>query len=318
MMMNMLRALKRSLGKINTNQLKDDPTSLKKVMGRMPLMLDEKTYNTSHPNYNSNLVRNFPGRIFNRESSSKNKVYQALSSMTKKGDEICDSSWQKILDDMLNEIKQVPFSSQILERKSFIENYVADLSQRYRSHYMPGWVNIVDAIFLYWLVRMLKPKTIVQTGVCNGLSAAFMVLGLIKNGNEGRIYLIDLPPVFNPHDPAWTATDQVYGVVIPEGKTTGWIVPDAYRDRIEVQNGDAKQLLPQLVDRLDNIDLFFHDSDHTYNHMMFEFAEAKRKLSPGGVIVADDISWNESLWDFADQYQVPAYNYKGTIGAAFF
>jgi predicted O-methyltransferase YrrM len=52
--------------------------------------------------------------------------------------------------------------------------------------------------------------------------------------------------------------------------------------------------------------------------MMFEFAEAKKHLTKNGVIVSDDISWNASLWDFADQYQVPAYNYRGSMGIACF
>jgi hypothetical protein len=36
------------------------------------------------------------------------------------------------------------------------------------------------------------------------------------------------------------------------------------------------------------------------------------------VILADDISWNSSLWDFADGRGVPSYNFRGTMGAAFF
>ena len=107
-------------------------------------------------------------------------------------------------------------------------------------------------------------------------------------------------------------------MVIPEDKTSGWIVPDAYRDHFEVWTGDAKALMPKLVDEVDSIDLFFHDSDHTYDHMMFEFREAKRKLNAGGLVVADDISWNASLWDFADEWDVPSFNFKGTVGVAFF
>jgi predicted O-methyltransferase YrrM len=52
--------------------------------------------------------------------------------------------------------------------------------------------------------------------------------------------------------------------------------------------------------------------------MMFEFREAKRKLRPGGLVVGDDVSWNASVWDFADQYGVPSYNFKGAVGVAFF
>ncbi|MFZ1008138.1 MAG: class I SAM-dependent methyltransferase, partial [Candidatus Sulfotelmatobacter sp.] len=164
----------------------------------------------------------------------------------------------------------------------------------------------------------LKPKTIVQTGVCNGMSSAFMMLGLVKNGGDGSLHVIDLPAVFNPKDAGWTVKGKVYGVVIPEGKSSGWMVPDAYRDRFEVWTGDAKVLLPKMVDKVDSIDLFFHDSEHTYNHMIFEFREAKRKLRPGGLIVGDDVSWNASVWDFADQYGVPSYNFKGAVGVAFF
>ena len=296
-------------------------SSCKEALAQVPLLLADKTFNTSHPDYNAHAVRNYPGRIFNGDNSSKNAVYRALSSLMRRQQgllTIDDHSWSSILDEMLNEVRTILHSEQVFERKAFIENYVADLSGRYGAHYIPGWVNLEDALFLYWLVRMLKPKTVVQTGVCNGLSSAFMVLALVKNGGEGKLYAIDLPPIFNPHDPAWTVKDKVYGVVIPEGKSSGWIVPDAYRDRIEIQCGDAKALLPGLINKLDNVDAFYHDSDHTYHHMMFEFNEVKRKLVSGGVVIGDDISWNESLWDFADQYKVPAYNYKGSVGAAFF
>jgi hypothetical protein len=144
------------------------------------------------------------------------------------------------------------------------------------------------------------------------------MLGLVKNGPEGRLHVIDLPPVFDPIDPAWTVEGKVYGFVIPEGKTSGWLVPDAYRDRLEVWNGDAKDLLPEMVDKVDSIDFFYHDSDHTYNHMMFEFHQAKRKLNEGGLVVGDDIAWNAALWDFADEFAVPSYNFKGAVGVAFF
>jgi predicted O-methyltransferase YrrM len=206
----------------------------------------------------------------------------------------------------------------VFERRAYIENYLKEITEKYDAHYAAGWVNLDDALFLYWLVRKLNPKTIVQTGVCNGLSSAFMMLGLVKNGAAGRLHVIDLPPVFDSKDAAWTVKGKVYGVVIPEGKSSGWIVPDAYRNRFEVWTGDAKVLLPKMVDKVDSIDLFYHDSDHTYDHMMFEFGEAKRKLSPGGLIVGDDVSWNASVWDFADQYRVPSYNFKGAVGVAFF
>jgi predicted O-methyltransferase YrrM len=297
--------------------LKTEEVSFDTAVARLPLMIDEKTYNTSHPDYDANLVRNFPGKIFNADKSCYNIAYANLRQLAKDGI-VADATWRPILDEAMKEAKTVPHADQVFERRVYIEGYIKELAEKYGAHYSAGWVNLDDALFLYWLVRKLKPKTIVQTGVCNGMSTAFMMLGLVKNGSDGSLHVIDLPPVFNSNDAGWTAKGKVYGVVIPEGKSSGWMVPDAYQGRLEVWTGDAKVLLPKLVDKVDSIDLFYHDSDHTYNHMMFEFNEAKRKLKPGGLIVGDDISWNASVWDFADQYGVPSYNFKGAVGVAFF
>jgi predicted O-methyltransferase YrrM len=293
-----------------------DPT-LREAMQRIPLLLAERTYNTSHPDYDARVARNFPGHIFNYDRPCENAAFQALSRAAQ-GDEVADRVWDAALAEALVEAASVAHAQQVFERRSFVEHYMTELGRKYRAHYVPGWVNLDDALFLYWLVRRVKPRTIVQTGVCNGLSAAFMMLGLVKNGPEGSLHVIDLPPVFDPNDPAWTIEGKVYGVVIPEGKTSGWLVPDTYRDRFEVWNGDAKDLLPKMVDKLESIDFFYHDSDHTYNHMMFEFHQGKRKLSKGGLVIGDDVSWNASVWDFADEFGVPSYNFKGAVGVAFF
>ena len=290
---------------------------VRQALREYPLMLDERTYNTAHPNYDHKLVRNFPGKIFNRDRPCENPAFVALTHISQ-GDEIPDHLWHSVLADALVEATAIPHASQVFERRNFIERYVAEISRKYRAHYVPGWVNLEDALFLYWLVRQAKPRKIVQCGVCNGLSAAFMMLGLVKNGPDGTLSVIDMPPIFDPTDPAWTTEGRVYGVVIPEGKTSGWMVPNTYRDRFEVWNGDAKDLLPKMVNKLESLDIFYHDSDHSYNHMMFEFKEAKRKLNKGGLLIGDDVSWNSSLWDFADEFGVPSYNFKGTVGVAFF
>ena len=292
-------------------------TALRNAMQQMPLLRAERTFNTSHPDYDASLVRNFPGHIFNHDLPCNNASFRALARLGRRR-RVPNRAWNAVLRAALAEASSVPHAGQIFERRAFVERYVSELATKYRSHYVPGWVNLDDALFLYWLVRQAKPRTIVQTGVCNGLSAAFMMLALVKNGPEGTLRVIDLPPVFDPDDPAWTVEGTVYGVVIPEGKTSGWLVPDAYRDRLEVWNGDAKDLLPKMIDTVDSIDFFFHDSDHTYDHMMFEFHQVKRKLTKGGLLVSDDVSWNASLWDFADEFRVPSYNFKGTIGVAFF
>lgn len=287
------------------------------VLKKHPLMFARKTYNTNHPDYNAELARNFPGKIFNMNNDLGNPVYAELKKMIK-GDEIAESRWSTILRECLEEARSVPHAEQVFERKAFVEKYMEELEAKYGAYYKPGWVNLDDALFLYWVVRMLKPKAIVQTGVCNGLSSAFMMLALAKNGPEGTLHVVDMPPIFDSSDDNWKIKGKVYGVVIPEGKSSGWLVPDAYRDRYEVLNGDAKDLLPGLLKKVGSIDMFYHDSDHTYDHMMFEFIESKKYLTKRGVIVSDDISWNSSLWDFADEYKAPSYNYRGSMGITCF
>jgi len=291
-------------------------TSLNDAVAASPLMFAHKTYNTAHPDYEPELAGNYPDRIFDAALPCDNALFRAVKQLVR-WKKVPNHAWTHELEIAMQEAKTVPGFDQIMERKIFIEQYLAQLTQRYGSHYVAGWVNIEDALFLYWSVRKLKPKTIVQTGVSNGLSSAFMMLALAKNGPGSKLYAIDLPAIFDPNDPAWTQKDTVFGVVVPQGQSSGWMVPDIYHERFEVQLGDAKALLPSLIDRLDTFELFYHDSDHTYDHMMFEFDQAIRKLAPGGVIIADDISWNASLWDFAKKLRVPSYNFRGTMGVAF-
>jgi predicted O-methyltransferase YrrM len=293
------------------------PAGLRQAIERRPLLIAERTYNTSHPDYDARVVRNFPGHFFNREKPCENAAFSALGQLAQR-DDVPDQAWPAILAETLVEAAAVPYAAQVFERRSWVKQYLAELNRKYHAYYLPGWVNLDDALFLYWLVRQVKPRTIVQTGVCNGLSAAFMMLGLVKNGPEGKLHAIDVPAVFDAQDPAWTVEGKVYDFVIPEGKTSGWLVPEAYRERFELWTGEATKLLPKMVDELTSIDFFYHDSDHSYNHMMFEFHQAKRKLERGGLVVNDDVSWNASLWDFADEFGVPSYNFKGTLGVAFF
>jgi predicted O-methyltransferase YrrM len=210
-----------------------------------------------------------------------------------------------------------PDGLELMERRREAEVTLREAGARFGCTYMPGWVNVDDALLMYWLVRRLRPRTIVQCGVCNGLSTAFMAIALARNGGPADIHAIDRPEVLAPENPAWRVPGQVYGVAIPEGRTSGWLVPDSCRSRVHIERGDAAARLPSLIDSLEGVDLFFHDSDHTYEHMVFEFRQIKPKLRPGGLVLAHDIAWNASLWDMADQWQVPAYNFRGSLGVAF-
>jgi len=280
------------------------------------LLIAPKTYNTRHPDYDARAARNHPGTITGASSNGRHPILAEIASLGE-GTHVAAERWQPIFAAMRAELDADPDGAQLFAERSAADAYVAALGRKYRAEYMPGWVNVDDGLFLYWLARKLRPRTIVQTGVCNGFSCALLALALARNGDGGQLHAIDLPQVFDSADPAWTRRGVTYGVTIPQGRSSGWLVPESCRGHVHLQIGDAAVLLPPLLATLGAIDLFFHDSDHTYDHMAFEFREARRVLRPGGLVVADDIAWNASLWDAAEEWGVPAYNHAGSMGVAF-
>ena len=140
----------------------------------------------------------------------------------------------------------------------------------------------------YAIVRALRPETIVETGVASGVSSAHVLLALHKN-RQGTLHSVEIG-------------DSTY---LPVGHEPGWVVPDWLRGRWKFHLGDARQILPQLMRELPSLDLFTHDSLHTYDHMTFEFEQAFPFLRPGGILIADDALWNEAFWDFARAKMAP-------------
>lgn len=81
----------------------------------------------------------------------------------------------------------------------------------------------------------------------------------------------------------------------------GGAVPERLRGSWNLFKGPAKTNLPRAFQILNGCDFFVHDGEHTYPNMMFEFREAWRHLAAGGLIVADDADWNDSVLDFRDE-----------------
>jgi predicted O-methyltransferase YrrM len=167
--------------------------------------------------------------------------------------------------------------------------------QRYNTGRVTGRDGYDEGLRLYELLRDLRPAVAVETGVCNGVSTAFLLKALEDNG-EGELYSIDLPEVAGEEYAAGTFWDGKGGAVIPPGKEPGWMVPRDLRERWHFILGRSQDELPPLLERVGGIDFFMHDSEHSYECMSFEFATAWSALRPGGVLVADDVDVN-SAWD---------------------
>ena len=148
---------------------------------------------------------------------------------------------------------------------------------------------------LYALCRYVKPNIVVETGVHHGVSSSFILSALHHNQN-GHLYSIDLPNVKYETDHGGIHTDQLL-----KGESPGFLVEDYLRGRWTLILGDSKEALPKLLGGLgpESIDIFYHDSKHTYEHMLFEFQTVWPYLKTGGLLLSDDVEWNNAFSDFS-------------------
>jgi Methyltransferase domain len=145
-----------------------------------------------------------------------------------------------------------------------------------------GW-NDGDAGFvraIWLLVRCLRPRHVVETGVAHGVTSRFILEALEKNG-KGHLWSIDRPPM------EWEWKAQI-----------GIAVDDRLLHRWSYVPGSSRRRLPGILCDLGEIDLFVHDSLHSERNVRFEMDQAWTALRPGGAIVVDDIDVNRGFHSF--------------------
>jgi len=192
------------------------------------------------------------------------------------------------------------------ETDNEIDGYITDILdeldrafEELEDKYHPANIGSSSAKKIYSLVREIKPNTMVETGVCNGVSSSVILKAMEENG-KGRLYSIDLPVA------AGTVDDRT-GPVIPPEKSAGWLVPENFKDRWELRLGNTYYELPKVLQETKAIDMFIHDSGHSYETMMFEFCIVWYHLNEGGLILADNIDWNSAFKDFASAKELQLY-----------
>lgn len=151
-------------------------------------------------------------------------------------------------------------------------------------------VHVSDLDFgrlLYALCRALRPAVVVETGVAYGQSSALVLRAMEVNG-EGVLHSVDLPPRSEA------------------APYVGSLVPNELRRRWKLHRGATRRVLPGLLRELGRVDLFIHDSRHTYLNIMRELRAVRPYLAAPGVVVADDIE-RSAAWARWLQEAVPAY-----------
>lgn len=144
-------------------------------------------------------------------------------------------------------------------------------------------VNNEFAILFYMISREIKPKIIIETGVAYGHSSSY-ILEAMKKNNYGKLYSIDY--VFSP----WQTKEKI-----------GMIIPKNLRDRWHFEFGPSSKKLKKLLEKLGEIDIFIHDSLHTYQNMKFEFNTAWPYIKKDGFLFSDDVSENSAFMEFCNE-----------------
>jgi len=129
----------------------------------------------------------------------------------------------------------------------------------------------------YLLCRLIQPSAVVETGVAYGVSSAFILRALEENGH-GTLHSVDLPPLRREAERFW-----------------GIAVPEELRSRWHLHRGASGRVLPRLLRETGPVDLFVHDSLHTYRNMRREFETVWPHLRASSVLIADDVERNRAF-----------------------
>ena len=129
----------------------------------------------------------------------------------------------------------------------------------------------------YALVRALKPKVVVETGVEKGLGATVLCAALLKNASEGH------PGLY-------------FGTDIDPGAGILFVQP--YRSTGEILCGDSIRSLEAMAHQ---VDLFINDSDHSADYEAREYRVILPKLSENGIIIGDNAHVTDELYKFSEE-----------------
>lgn len=165
----------------------------------------------------------------------------------------------------------------------------------------PGLMAKREAVVCYATIRYLRPKVVIETGVASGLSTAYLLQAIADN-EAGHLWSIDLPNV-----------DSVSGrpsKYIPDQAMPGWLVPEGLKKNWTLVLGDARVQLPAVLAQTGTVDVFVHDSLHTYEHMSWEYNQVWERMPVGGVLLSHDVHINSAFADFCRERGRPAGRFR--------
>lgn len=179
------------------------------------------------------------------------------------------------------------------------------------------------------LVYNLKMPSVLEIGVANGYSSAFLYFALKESG--GRIFSIDMPKF--PRRPIWpseflrrwlatrgrientgTLGDLNPGGMIPKEKYGGWLVP--FHFRLEIPNialtGNAFNIIPDFPEDL-KFDFAVIDAMKDYEGRSKILNLVSSRLTSNGLCALDGYWVNQAFENFCRRNNKPSWKF-GRVG----
>ena len=135
------------------------------------------------------------------------------------------------------------------------------------------------ALLLFKLIRAVQPELAVELGTCIGISAAYQAAAMQLNGKGGLISIEGASEI------AVLAEKNFQALGLKNGK---------------VLCGTFKEVLPEIFAYSSALDYVFIDGHHDEQATVDYFELLLPHLSPGALLVFDDISWSGGMrkaWD---------------------
>jgi predicted O-methyltransferase YrrM len=167
-------------------------------------------------------------------------------------------------EDLIKSLKN-PVNNPLLEQGEFFPLY-------YNSG--PKTLKMLDL-----LVKEFKPSVVVETGFGNGVSSkqilsSFKELGL----NDSKLYSFDTDPIVKSTE---LMNDPQFNLILIK----------------------SPRYLTMEMNKIGKIDMFYHDSNHSYQNQSFEYDLAWKMLNDGGILATDDVNLSDAFFHFCKRFK---------------
>jgi len=217
-----------------------------------------------------------------------------------------------------NKVETKKYIKEIKEKKEF-NNYIWDKYNDFEKKLIKGkkstgagGASKEMGVILYVVVRLIKPETVLETGVASGISSAYILFAL-KENKKGKLISIDLPYEVDKEYVSNYIKEEGK-TFIPKDKKPGWLIPEELKKEWHLELGKSSEKLLPLLNGLKSVDIFIHDSEHSYKNMFWEYQTIWPYLKNEGLLLSHDVAWNSACDDFCKKVRKEGIKYKKEFG----